>query len=181
MLIDIIKLLPDKYKINKDNTIIFIEKDVKFPIIVYLDDKIFISLNVLILKEINTIITILNKNNIQFYLISSSFRRILNKNTLEDIVYELLHIYYNNLTYKIYYVKISEQNRYLIDKSLLNTIRLCENGMKEFSKIHNEYHKKCDDKYFDYYIGKHVYSIENRECVEYIKSNKRRVLLTNLI
>ena len=62
MLDNIIKLLPNKYKFNKDSTMIFIKKDVNIPILVYLEDKIFISLNILTLKEINYILKVLNRN-----------------------------------------------------------------------------------------------------------------------
>lgn len=182
MLDNIIKLLPKKYKINKDSTMIFIKKDINIPILVYLDDKIFISLNILVLKEINYILNIFNKNNIQFYLISPTFRKILNHNTFDiTMILELLHSYYYLLEEELYYKKISDENMNLINKSLLKTIRLYENGIKLFSQIHKEYSDKCDTMFYDYYFGRKVFYIPYRKGAEYIKTNKRRILLSELI
>ena len=181
MLDNIIKLLPNKYKINKDSTMIFIKKDVNIPILVYLDDKIFITLNIITLKEINYILKILNRNNIEFYLISPTFRKIVNQNNSDDMLYELLHSYYYLLQEELYYKKISEENMCLLNKCLLNTIRLYENGMKLLSEIHKEYSDKCDTIYYDYYTGRNEFNIPYRKGAEYIKTNKRRILLSEFI
>ncbi len=181
MLDNIIKLLPNKYKINKDSTMIFIKKDVNIPILVYLDDKIFITLNIITLKEINYILKILNRNNIEFYLISPTFRKIVNQNNSNDMLYELLHSYYYLLQEELYYKKISEENMNLINKRILNTLFLCENGIKIFSEIHKEYSDKCDTMYYDYYSGRNEFNIPYRKGAEYIKTNKRRILLSELI
>lgn len=182
MLDNIIKLLPNKYKINKDSTIIFIKKDINIPIIVYLDDKIFITLNIITLKEINYILKILNKNNIEFYLISPTFRNILSNNKFDFImIYELLHSYYYLLQEELYYKKISEDNMKIISKKILSTLFLCENGIKIFSEIHKEYSDKCDTMYYDYYSGRKEFNIPYRKAAEYIKTNKRRILLSKLV
>jgi hypothetical protein len=181
MLDNIIKLLPNKYKINKDSTMIFIKKDVNIPILVYLDDKIFITLNIITLKEINYILKILNRNNIEFYLISPTFRKIVNQNNSNDMLYELLHSYYYLLQEELYYKKISDENMNLINKCLLNTIRLYDNGMKLFSEIHKIYSDKCDTIYYDYYTGRNEFNIPYRKGAEYIKTNKRRILLSEFI
>ena len=182
MLNNIIKLLPNKYKFNKDSTMIFIKKEVNIPILVYLEDKIFISLNILTLKEINYILKVLNRNNIEFYLIPPTFRKILNNNKFDFVViYELLHSYYYLLQEELYYKKISEENMNLINKRILNTLFLCENGIKIFSEIHKEYSDKCDTMYYDYYSGRNEFNIPYRKGAEYIKTNKRRILLSELI
>lgn len=182
MLDNIIKLLPKKYKINKDSTMIFIKKDVNIPILVYLEDKIFISLNILTLKEINYILKVLNRNNIEFYLTSPTFRKILCNNKFDFVmIYELLHSYYYLLQEELYYKKISEENMNLINKRILSTLFLCENGIKIFSEIHKEYSDKCDTMYYDYYSGRKKFNIPYRKGAEYIKTNKRRILLSKLV
>lgn len=173
---NIIKLLPNKFKLNNSMDLIFITKSVNVFLLKEVDNNIYIILNNLNIKEILFLIKILTANNINFYF---KCKEIYDNDENNSI--SLIDSYFDIIKDENYHKKFNTEYKRIFDKIFLKSLKKNDNYKKFLLDKINNYSIESDETYWDYYSSKVEFVIKNRDIAMYIKNTKRRLFFNNLL